>query len=86
MDLAVGARRTYVMMDHVTKTGESKLVDKCTYPLTGVACVDRVYTNYAVIQMTPEGPTVIDMVDGCTFEHLQSITETRLINRMQESD
>lgn len=78
MDLAVGARQTYVMMEHVTRSGQSKLVNTCTYPLTGVRCVSRVYTNYAVIQITPDGPVVLDMAPGCTFDYLQSITEARL--------
>lgn len=79
MDLAVGAKQTYVMMEHTTRDGASKLVEKCTYPLTGVKCVNRIYSNYAVIEITDEGPLVIDMVDNCTFEYLQSITEARLI-------
>lgn len=78
MDLAVGARQTYVMMEHVTRSGQSKLVNTCTYLLTGVRCVSRVYTNYAVIQITPDGPVVLDMAPGCTFDYLQSITEARL--------
>ena len=55
MDLAIGAKSVYVMTDLLTKTGESKLVDACTYPLTGVGCVTRVYTDHAVFDVTPDG-------------------------------
>ena len=57
MDLAIGAKRTFVMMEHLTKSGESKLVERCTYPLTGLACVSRVYTDLAVIDVGPHGAT-----------------------------
>jgi 3-oxoadipate CoA-transferase beta subunit len=74
MDLAIGARRTFVMMAHLTKSGESKLVEACTYPLTGLACVSRVYTDLAVIELGPQGATVLDLVDGLGFEQLQAVT------------
>jgi 3-oxoadipate CoA-transferase beta subunit len=74
MDLAIGARRTWVMMEHTTKTGQPKIVDRCTYPLTGLACVSRIYTDMAVIDLTPAGARVIDMVDGIDFEELQART------------
>jgi 3-oxoadipate CoA-transferase, beta subunit len=74
MDLAIGAKKTYVMMEHLTKGGESKLVPACTYPLTGVACVSRVYTDLAVIDLTPDGAKVIDMVEGLSFDELQKVT------------
>src|SRR6201991_288857 len=74
MDLAIGAKRTYVMMEHLTKGGESKLVERCTYPLTGLACVSRVYTDLAVIDVGPQGATVVDMVPGLSFEQLQAVT------------
>jgi 3-oxoadipate CoA-transferase beta subunit len=74
MDLAIGARRTWVMMEHTTKTGEPKIVERCTYPLTGLACVSRVYTDLAVIDLTAQGPRVIDIVDGLSFEQLQART------------
>lgn len=79
MDLAIGAKRVFVMMDLQTKTGESKLVDHCTYPLTGVACVSRIYTDLAVIDITPEGLRVLDMVDGLTIDTLQSIVGLPLL-------
>ena len=74
MDLAIGAKRTFVMMEHLTKSGESKLVERCTYPLTGLACVSRVYTDLAVIDVGPAGATVVDMVEGLAFEQLQAVT------------
>ena len=74
MDLAIGAKRTFVMMEHLTKSGESKLVESCTYPLTGLACVSRVYTDLAVIDVGTGGATVVDMVEGLAFEQLQAVT------------
>ena len=74
MDLAIGARKTYVMMEHLTKSGESKLVDACTYPLTGIACVNRVYTDLAVIDITTSGLQVVDIVDGLAIEQLQTLS------------
>jgi len=78
MDLATGARHVYVMMDHITKTGEAKIVKKCTYPLTGLACVDRIYTDLAVIDVTREGLEVVEMVEGLAFEELQRMTAAPL--------
>lgn len=63
MDLAAGARAVYVMMELLTRDGQSKLVDQCSYPLTGLACVSRVYTDYAVFQI--EGDGVVRVVDDC---------------------
>jgi 3-oxoadipate CoA-transferase beta subunit len=74
MDLAIGAKRVFVMMDHVTKSGESKIVRQCTYPLTAVACVDRIYTDLAVIDVTTHGLTVVEMVEGLSFEELRRAT------------
>jgi 3-oxoadipate CoA-transferase, beta subunit len=78
MDLAIGARRTWVMMEHTTRTGQPKLVERCTYPLTGLACVSRVYTDMAVIDLTPAGARIIDMVDGIDVEQLQARTDVLL--------
>jgi 3-oxoadipate CoA-transferase beta subunit len=74
MDLAIGARRTWVMMEHTTKAGEPKIVERCSYPLTGLACVSRVYTDLAVIDLTPAGARVIEMVDGLSLDQLQART------------
>jgi 3-oxoadipate CoA-transferase, beta subunit len=74
MDLAVGAKRVFVMMEHVTKGGEAKIVERCTYPLTAVACVNRIYTDLAVIDVTARGLEVVDSVDGLAFEELQRLT------------
>lgn len=74
MDLATGAKRVFVMMEHQTKTGESKIVDRCTYPLTGMGCVSRIYTDLAVIDITSDGLIVRDMAPGLTLKELQSIT------------
>lgn len=63
MDLALGARAVYIMMDLLTKEGQSKLVDQCTYPLTGPRCVSRIYTDYAVFQIEPGG--VVRVVEDC---------------------
>ena len=78
MDLATGAKRVFVMMEHQTKAGESKIVDRCTYPLTGVGCVSRVYTDLAVIDVTDDGLIVRDMAPGLTLDELQSITGVAL--------
>jgi 3-oxoadipate CoA-transferase beta subunit len=73
MDLAVGAKQTWVMMDLLTKQGQSKLVQSCTYPLTGIACVKRVYTDLATLACTPQGLEVIDTVPGLTLEELSGL-------------
>ena len=74
MDLAVGAKQVYVMMDHLTKSGESKIVERCAYPVTGLACVNRIYTDLAVIEVTPIGLVVTEMVEGLSFDELQRLT------------
>jgi 3-oxoadipate CoA-transferase beta subunit len=74
MDLAIGARRTFVMMEHVTKRGDHRIVPRCTYPLTGIGCVARVYTDLAVIDVTPEGLVALEWLEGLSFESLQSLT------------
>ena len=73
MDLAVGAKQTWVMMDLLTKQGQSKLVQTCSYPLTGIGCVKRVYTDLATLACTTQGLEVIDMVDGLGLEELSAL-------------
>jgi 3-oxoadipate CoA-transferase, beta subunit len=79
MDLAVGAKRTFVMMEHQTKQGESKIVARCTYPLTGVACVSRIYTDLATLEVTAQGLKVIDRVAGLSHEALVALSGVELI-------
>jgi len=74
MDLAIGARQTFVMMEHLTKKGESKLVDECSYPLTGLACVSRIYTDLAVIDVTPRGLSAVELIDGLAFDELLKLS------------
>jgi 3-oxoadipate CoA-transferase beta subunit len=78
MDLAIGAKHVYVMMEHLTKKGESKIVPKCTYPLTGIACVARIFTDLAVLDVTRNGLQVVEMVDGLSFEELQRLSGVTL--------
>ncbi len=78
MDLAVGARQVWVLMEHQTKSGESRLVRRCTYPLTAVGVVKRVYTNLAVLEVMPDGFVVRDMVEGLTLDALQNVTAAPL--------
>jgi 3-oxoadipate CoA-transferase beta subunit len=73
MDLAVGAVQTWVMMDLLTKTGQSKVVERCTYPLTGIACVRRIYSDLATLECTPQGLRLIDCVDGLSRSALEGI-------------
>ena len=79
MDLAIGARNVYVMMEHLTKGGESKIVPRCTYPLTGVGCVSRIFTDLAVIDVTPRGLALVDVVEGLAFDELQKLTGVPLL-------
>ena len=74
MDLALGAKRVFVMMEHQTKDGKSKVVPECTYPITGVGCVSRIYTDLAVLDVTAQGLVVREIVDGLSFEELQQIS------------
>ncbi len=79
MDLAIGAKSVYVMMEHQTKTGESKIVQACTYPLTGIACVNRIYTDLAVMDVTPQGLIVRDIAEGMSLQELEKLTGVALI-------
>ncbi|MFA5607096.1 MAG: 3-oxoacid CoA-transferase subunit B [Leucobacter sp.] len=78
MDLAIGAKSVYVMTDLFTKTGESKLVDHCSYPLTGVGCVTRVYTDHAIFDVTPEGFAVREVFGENTVAGLEELTGLQL--------
>lgn len=80
MDLAIGAKKTYVMMDLFTKAGESKLVDRCSYPLTGIACVSRIYSDVAVIDLVDGQARLLALADGLTFAALQALVPVPLID------
>ena len=73
MDLAVGARQTWVMMDLLTRHGKSKVVARCSYPLTGIGCVKRIYSDLATLTCTPDGLTLIDKVDGLDHAELERL-------------
>jgi len=79
MDIAAGAKRLIVCMEHTTKEGAPKIVKKCTYPLTSLACVDTVITDLAVIDVKPEGLVLRELAPGWTFEEIQSFTGAPLI-------
>jgi 3-oxoadipate CoA-transferase beta subunit len=79
MDLAIGAKHVYVMMEHLTKKGESKIVPRCTYPLTGVGCVSRIFTDLAVLDVTPRGLAVVEIVEGLSFDELQRVSGVPLL-------
>ena len=81
MDLAIGAKHVYVMMEHLTKKGESKIVQACTYPLTGIGCVERIFTDLAVLDVTPRGLAVVEIVEGLSVEELQRLTGVPLIQQ-----
>ena len=73
MDLAIGAKQTWVMMDLLTKQGASKVVAQCSYPLTGVACVKRIYTDLCTLACTPTGLQLIDTVPGLSLAELEQL-------------
>lgn len=73
MDLAIGAKQTWVMMDLLTKQGTSKVVRTCSYPVTGLACVKRIYTDLATLEVTPQGLRLIDVVDGLSRDELAQL-------------
>ena len=73
MDLAIGAKQTWVMMDLLTKQGVSKVVAQCSYPLTGVGCVRRIYSDLATLECTPQGLQLVDLVDGLELAELESL-------------
>jgi 3-oxoacid CoA-transferase subunit B len=79
MDLVAGAKHLIVTMEHVTKKGEKKILNQCSLPLTGVKCVNRIITDYAVLDVTPEGLRLIELAPGVTKEQVQEMTEPELI-------
>ncbi len=80
MDLATGAQRVWVVMEHTTKDGHPRLVQRCTYPLTALGTVKRIYTNLAVVEVAPQGFVVREMIAGMTLESLQARTEAKLFS------
>jgi 3-oxoadipate CoA-transferase beta subunit len=78
MDLAIGAKKVFVMTDHLTRSGECKIVSECTYPLTGIGCIDRIYTDMAVMDVTEQGIVVRELFGDVTPELLQSVTPVYL--------
>ena len=74
MDLVAGVKKVFVLTQHTTKTGEPKLVESCTYPLTGQGVVDRIYTDLAVIDITPACFQTVELAPGVPFEHVQALT------------
>ena len=79
MDLVAGARRLVVTMEHVSKKGDRKILKACTLPLTGVACVQRIITDHAVMDVTPQGLKLVERAPGVTVEAIQALTEPTLI-------
>ena len=78
MDLAIGAKQTWVMMDLLTKQGVSKVVAACSYPLTGIGCVKRIYSDLATLACTPQGLKLIDKVDGLSHVALEELVGLRI--------
>ncbi|TBL76558.1 3-oxoacid CoA-transferase subunit B [Paenibacillus thalictri] len=84
MDLTVGSKRVFLFMQHCTNKGESKIVEECTYPLTASRCVNRIYTNLAIIDVTDEGLAVQELAPGVTFEYVQANTAAPLTDAVQQ--
>ena len=80
MDLAIGAKKVFVVTEHLTRQGEAKIVDQLTYPVTGMGCVDRIYSDLCVIDVTRDGLLVTEIVPGLSFAELQGLTGARLID------
>lgn len=86
MDLAVGAKKIFVAMEHVTKNNEPKIVEKLNYPVTGKNCVNKIYTDLCVINVSKNGLLVIEMVDGLSFKELQSLSAATLIDARDKKE
>ena len=86
MDLAIGARQVFVMTEHLTKKGECKIVQHCTYPLTGVDCIDRIYSDLAVMDVTSQGLVVREIFGGLTPQQLQAVTPVELTFVLQHGE
>ncbi|CAI1622843.1 3-oxoadipate CoA-transferase subunit B [Serratia fonticola] len=86
MDLAIGARQVFVMTEHLTKRGDCKIVKHCTYPLTGVGCIDRIYSDLAVIDVTPQGLVVREIFGGLSPQQLQEVTPVELTFALQPGE
>jgi 3-oxoadipate CoA-transferase beta subunit len=82
MDLVAGVKTIYVVTQHVTKKGQPKILKQCTFPLTGKACVDRIYTNLCVMDVTPEGLKVIELAPGVSFELVEELTDAPILNAL----
>lgn len=78
MDLVAGVKTIYVITQHVTKKGQAKLLERCTFPLTGVGVVSRIYSDLAVIDVTPDGFKVVELAPGVDFDYVQERTDARL--------
>lgn len=85
MDLVAGVKLVYVITQHCTKKGEPKLIESCTYPLTGAGVVNRVYTDLAVIDVTPAGFEVVDLSPGVDLDYVQERTGAKLIDGLKSS-
>ncbi len=81
MDLALGVKKLFVMMEHLTKSGQSKIVERCTYPLTAIEAVDCIYTDLATIEVTAQGLVALDWVEGLSFEQLHDLTGVAMAQR-----
>lgn len=79
MDLVVGVPKIFVMMRHVNRDGSPKLLKKCTYPLTGLGVVSRVYTDLAVLDVTPEGFRLVELTPGNSLDAVQAVTEAHIL-------
>jgi 3-oxoadipate CoA-transferase beta subunit len=80
MDLAAGARQVYVVMELFTKNGESKIVENCTYPLTGTGCVDRVYSDYAIFEFAERAIRVLEIFDPIEIDELSTLLNLELVD------